>query len=234
MIYKVAYITNLAPHYRNRLWLRLVSDQEIEYHFFYGHPKINGIKAIDFTKSDWAPFQNRLHVLQNYRIRNVLFFQMGLDLDNISKEFDAFIFLGDVHILSNWISAIRLKLTKKPVIFWGHGLYTIENTFKNSLRKLFLRLPDINLVYGQYAKNLMTQSFINIDKIRVVYNSLDYVEHRALRDKVLQSSFYGNNKFFNNSELPVLIFIGRLTIIKNLEKLIDSVKELINSQFPLN
>ena len=48
---KVAYFTNIAPHYREKLWLAFARDLDVEFHFYYGNNSDKSIKSVNFKIS---------------------------------------------------------------------------------------------------------------------------------------------------------------------------------------
>jgi len=224
--FKAASFTNISPHYRDCLWRVLASDSEIEFHHFFGNPISKGIKVIDFTSPEWKDHRHQIHQLRNIRIRGLLIWQFGVIREVFRSRWDALIFLGDLHILSTWIAAAVARILGKPVYYWTHGVYGNEGRLKFFFRKLFLSLANKYLIYGHHAKDLLIDSGFDASKFYVVNNSLDYDEHLKIRDKVLDPNFYSSRKYFKNPDLPILIFIGRLTPQKKLELLIHAVRRL--------
>jgi glycosyltransferase involved in cell wall biosynthesis len=68
-------------------------------------------------------------------------------------------------------------------------------------------------------------------KLHVIYNSLDYKSDILLRNNIQKTTIYKN--IFKN-EGPILLFIGRLTLVKKLEILLEAQKLLIDSGFICN
>jgi glycosyltransferase involved in cell wall biosynthesis len=229
---KVAYFTNIAPHYREKLWLNFTKKSDVEFHFFFGNKLSQSIEPIDFNTKDWQPFQKQIHKLSNLKRKKRLVYQKGIISQIIFKDWDIIILLGDANIVSNWLAAIIAKMKGIPVIFWGHGLYDGDEIFiKKKIRTTFLALADINLVYGQWAKNIMVKENFKQERIKVIYNSLDYEASKALREEVIIPDFYHN--YFNNT-YPTLIFIGRLTKVKRLDILLEAVSRLTQKKVHFN
>jgi glycosyltransferase involved in cell wall biosynthesis len=112
------------------------------------------------------------------------------------------------------------------VVLWGHGYYGNESGFKRWFRLFFLRRADSLLVYGSRARALLIENGFDPDRIHVVFNSLDYDRQKSLRERVIDRDFYRLAGFFDDSELPVIIFVGRLTAQKELGLAIESVAAL--------
>jgi len=220
---KVAYFTNIAPHYRERLWLTLVSELDVELHFFFGYYSDQSILSIDFEKEEWKRIEKQIHKIDNFKINKRLIFQRRTLREIIFEKWDCIILLGDANIISNWIISLIAKIKGIPVIFWGHGLYGNESFFKKLTRKSFLSLADYNLVYGHWSKNLLIKENFKADRIRIIYNSVNYEISKPLRESSVIPNFY--RSYFNN-DLPTLMFIGRLTMVKKLNLLIEAVHQL--------
>ena len=230
----IAYFTNIAPHYRDCLWRKLASEYDFEFHFFFGKTSQSGIKEINFESPDWEPYQNRIHNLKNFRIKGFIVWQKGVIREVFNKYWDTFIFLGDMLILSTWVSVIIARILRKPVFFWGHGLYGDETHIKLFFRRLFLSLADKHFLYNNRSKFLMVKAGFVESKLYVVYNSLNYDEHLQLRNSLVGSEFNSFKSFFKQSNHPVLIFIGRLIPDKKLELLIQAVNELNAQKYYTN
>lgn len=221
----ILYINNLAPHYREPIWHRMASHPEFNFHFAFDTKSKTSIKNIDFTSDKWIPYQDKLSHVKNFTIeRRVVFQRGGLNI-LLNKTWDAVILLGDANIMTNWWIAYWCKLKRIPLILWGHGLYGNENVFKKWLRLRFLRKADLNLVYGQHARQLLMDHDFRGEKVKVVYNSLHYEESKSLREESIDDHFFEDQGVFTNSD-PVLLFIGRLTQQKKLGLLVEAVKIL--------
>jgi glycosyltransferase involved in cell wall biosynthesis len=222
-MYKVAYFTNIAPHYRNRLWLMLAKDESFDFHFYFGRSPENSIREVDFTAPEWQLCQQNLHTIKNFRYRHVLYWQRGVITAILRQRHDILLFTGDMYVISTWLAAAVAWFRRIPVVFWGHGYYGSEKGATRLFRKLFNRLPKRHLLYGHYARSHMAQHGIAAERLRVVYNSLDYDQHKKLRDQVVDPAFYPARGYFRDPSLPLLIFIGRLTREKRLDLLLDAV-----------
>lgn len=224
---KVAYFTNIAPHYRKKLWVQMLHDSKIQFHFFFGRSPANGIREMDFQdESGSGSFLARLHQVRNVRVGSVLIFQFGVISRVLTGKWDAIILLGDMYVISNWIAALINRLKGKRTYFWGHGLYGNEGRVKFFIRKLFFCLADAHFLYGHYAKHLMERQGFESSTLHVVYNSLDYHRQKLARESVLEDQFFIKRKYFSDGASPVLIFIGRLTAEKKIDLLLHAVQIL--------
>jgi len=214
---KVIFVFSMLPHYRRGIINALLSHKKIESKFIFSNEDPRDIKKIDldsFEKKDL----DRFIFSKNFWFKNkVLYWQKNVLKNVLQLEYDSIIFLGEMYILSTWLAVIFAKLRNKKVIFWGHGLYGNESFIKFFFRKLFLKLPDLNLVYDNHAKELMIKEAFQPSKIDVIYNSIETVKLGPEYNSPIL------NDFFSNKNLPCLIFVGRLTKTKKLNLLIEAV-----------
>lgn len=229
----VLYISNLAPHYRAPIWLLMANHPSIDFHFAFDPKSKTGIKSIDFNTEKWTAFETKLHYLKNLAIRGKVVFQRRVFKILASKKWDAVLLLGDANIITNWLVAFWCRRKKVPLLFWGHGLYGNESRWKRWWRLQFLQLADINLVYGHHAKQLLIGHNFSPDAVQVIYNSLDYDFSKRTRRSIIEEGFYLNSGLFEE-EYPVLLFIGRLTPQKQLDRLVDAVQKLKHRNFHFN
>jgi glycosyltransferase involved in cell wall biosynthesis len=218
---------NIAPLYSKPLWYELAASTNVKYTFYSSREGYSGIKTIDVNESKCIDPKALLdwHFLTNIIIKNRIIYQKGIISKCLQTDHDAYILYGEMHCISNWVAALICKIRRKPFIFWGHGLYGNEKNLKKRIRLLFYRLADINFVYGNISRNLMIESGFNPNKVLTVYNSLNFNYHKKL--------FYERNEgelseikvrlFQSRSNLPVILFIGRLTREKKISYLLESI-----------
>jgi glycosyltransferase involved in cell wall biosynthesis len=130
---------------------------------------------------------------------------------------------GEPYCISTWLALILNRVLGKKTYLWTHGWYGDETRVKKYIKKIFFKLSDHILLYGNYAKNIMIQEGFIESKLSVIYNSLDYDQQIAIRKKLAKSSVYLEH-FKNN--YPNLIYIGRIQPVKRLDLLVIAVKRL--------
>jgi glycosyltransferase involved in cell wall biosynthesis len=218
---------NIAPLYSKPLWYELASSTNIEYTFYSSGEGYSGIKTIDVNESKYINPNALLdwHFLTNIIVKNRIIYQKGIILRCLQTDYDVYVLYGEMHCISNWVAALICKLRRKPFIFWGHGLYGNEKYIKKRIRLLFYKLADINFVYGNISRNLMIESGFNPDKVITVYNSLNFNFHKKLFDERNKSelSEMKLRLFQSRNNLPVILFIGRLTREKKISYLLESI-----------
>ncbi|MCE5344861.1 MAG: glycosyltransferase [Bacteroidales bacterium] len=224
---KCGFFTNIAPLYSRPLWYQLSESDKVDYFFYSSRYGFSGIKTIDINESKSENENGKLNwfFLKNLFIKNLVFYQAGIISKCLKTNYDVYILYGEMHCISNWIAGLICKARKKPVLFLGHGIYGNEKHIKKTIRLLYYRIADYHLVYGSRSRNLMVESGFDLNKIYVVYNSLDYNLHRKLYEERDQNELdrLRYKLFSDNSKLPVVIFIGRLTEEKKISYLLEAV-----------
>ena len=146
----------------------------------------------------------------------VILWQKGLISKCAFGRFDAVIFLGSPYFLTTWLAAIFCRVRRKRVLFWTHGVLR-EGGWKDTFRKLFFKISNGLLLYSDWAKGNLSQNGFESDKLFVIKNSLDYEAHRELRAMLTDEKFINKKcELFSEPDLPLLMFIGRLTPQKKL------------------
>lgn len=219
---KICCIFNYAAHYNYTLYKRM--SDEFKCDFYFGDKLKYNLKKFDY---DLLPgFRRELN--NRYFIGNFNYYNESLSL---LDQYDIFFITGEPFCLSSWLLMILAKFKKKKIILWSHGWYGRESFIKKNLKKVYFSLSFHTLLYGDYAKRLMIEEGISSSKMTVIYNSMNYDQQIALREKIAANSVYYN--YFANDN-PVIIFIGRLTFSKKLEMLLNAQKEMIDENVPFN
>lgn len=222
---KILIITNIPPLYRKSLWLEFLKNKEFKFTFLYGSNLISGIKEINFEGEEFKKFSKQLNEVSNFYIKNrLLIWQKGVINKCLTSNLKAAIITGDFLVVTNWIAAIILRLKGVKVVFWSHGVYGNESFFKKNVRKLFFLLAHDHLLYERRGKKMMMKAGFNEGKLHVIFNSLDYKKSKKLREnssELLKQDVY---PFFSNLDLPVIIFVGRLTKVKKLDFIIKALR----------
>ena len=142
------------------------------------------------------------------------------------KKYDTYFVLGATRNVSLFVFCFFKKLffPKKRLYFWTHGFYGKESKWELFFwkRPLF-RMPDGLFTYGDYAKKIMVEDGFDENKIYPIHNSLDYDTQLVLRKNIKPSNIYAEH--FGN-RFPVIIFIGRLTKVKQLDMLVEALSVL--------
>ena len=222
------FFTNIAPLYSRSLWYELSASKVVDYFFYSSRYGFSGIKTIDINESKFVNENGKLNwsFLKNIFINNILIYQIGIISKCLETNYDAYILYGEMHNISNWIAALICKIRNKPLFFFGHGIYGNEKYLKKTIRLLYYKIADYHLVYGNRSRNLMIESGFSPKKIFTVYNSLDFNVHKKQYDERNQDDLekLKTKLFPGHSDLPVVIFIGRLTKEKKISYLLEAIR----------
>ena len=232
---KGLYFTNTFPHYRHAIWKKLINSKDFNLDFFFSMKNPLGIYSPDiydfFNKSELS----KLHVIKNYWFKKkILVWQSSVIKTVFFSKFDYVMFLGEMNIISSWISIFIAKLRGKKVYMWSHGIYGNENIFKKFFRLLFLKQANLIFLYENRSKLLLKQNGFSEDSLEVVYNSLDYDLHNKIYLQLKNTKRSDIITYFSDNSLPVIIFIGRLTANKKINLLIDALKNINNQKTSYN
>lgn len=221
---KILFVYHYFAHYREPVVLSI-------------NDKLSGEFDVSFVadKNSNEPSLNTMN-FPNYinfiPVKNIWFgkWLWQKQLFSIIKESNPshIVFLGQFSFVSTLFYSLFFKLSGKKILFWGHGAYGNERGTKKIVRGLFNRIPHKHLVYGNYAKKIMVKSGINQDRVSVIYNSLDYEQQKRVLSG-LDNSVKAKVRFElfkTNANLPLGIFVGRLTKVKNLEMVIKCIEAL--------
>ncbi|MEH6679309.1 MAG: glycosyltransferase [Sediminicola sp.] len=223
----IYHFTNIAPLYRNRLWKTLLGSPHFEYHFCFDKKSNAGIRSIDFSQPPYSSHPERLHDLHNIWIKQkFLVWQQGVLGRCLSTKMDMVVLLGEFMVVSNWLAALICKVRGIKVIFRGHGMYGDEKGLKLFLRTTYYKLADYHLLYERRAKNIMVRHGFDPERLHVFFNSLDYDAHKDLRPGLMSLQKADHFPFFTDPHLPTLLFVGRLTKVKQLDMLLRAVEML--------
>jgi glycosyltransferase involved in cell wall biosynthesis len=212
----ICVVYNMAAKYREPIF-RLM-DKELDIDWYYGD-QIGNIKEMDSSKL------KNVTRLKRINLSGPLYVQIGVNKLLNNDQYSKYIILGDLFAISTWMMLLRKKLffPRKKIYLWSHGWYGREGFIKRWLKKIFFGLADGTFLYGNYAREIAIRQGNNPDKLWVIHNSLDHETHVNLRRSLANSEIY--HEHFGNYN-PTIIFIGRLTSVKQLDLLIKAIKQL--------
>ena len=229
---KILIIYHYFPHYRLPILNSLCNQEnmDMDYTFLSGFTSdipLNILKEKDVSTLKFISAKNR------WFFGNILW-QTKVLRNSISSEYDCIIYLGSPNFITTWLGALIAKIMGKPTLFWTHGFLN-SNNIKNRLKKLFFSIPDGLLLYGNKAKNNLVSHGFKNDNLFVIYNSLDYNKQIKIKNSINNNDVFElKKKLFKNYNLPVIIFIGRLTRQKKLNNIVSITKELHNQGILVN
>lgn len=212
---KLCLIYNIAPHYREAIFKAI--DKEYDCDWFFGKMK-SDIMEMDISLLKSA------HYYKCYGNHARLYWKCCVD-KLFMKKYKTFFMLAESRALSDYVffGLKSLFFPKKKIFVWTHGWYGKESKTEAALKRWQLRRVDGIFCYSNYGKCLMVENGIPEEKIFVIHNSLHYDQQKTLRENIQPSDLYKSH--FGNDN-PVLIFIGRLTAVKQLDVLVDAVHQL--------
>lgn len=221
---KICYIGNFPSHYRGPIFKLLDQKFDIEWHFLRQN---TSIKSLDLSILKNAILEDGIF------FSNSWYFQRNIVKLIFRNDFTSYLFVGEPYSISTWILARLLKLFKKntQISFWSHGWYGKESKIKKIIKKLFFKPADVIFLYGKRAKQLMINEGFDENKLVVVHNSLNHEAQLICRNNMTESSIYKDH--FQNNYIN-LLFIGRLTKVKHLDILIESLAELNSKRINYN
>lgn len=221
---KLCLIYNTAPRYREAIFTAL--DREYDCDWYFGETK-SDIKEMDISKLRFVKYY------KSFGNPSKLYWQGALIPCLFNRNYQNYFILTETRSLSLWVFILLKSIffPKKKVYGWSHGWYGRESKLQKFFDRLRLKAMNGQFVYNNRSKELMTSNGLPKNKIHVIYNSLDYATQIELRNKIGNSDIFRNH--FNNN-YPTLIFIGRLTVVKKLSMLLESMTILKEQGFPLN
>ena len=214
---KLCCIFNIPSLYREKIYKDLDSTYECEWYFEQEENDINLFDVKELRSATVLP--HRELTGRFYRMKGLTGRLWRRD------DFDAYLMIGAPMCISIWVICIIIRILhrQRKIYFWTHGWYGKETWSEAIVKRTFLRLAHGIFVYGNYAKKLLKEQGFKENRLFVIHNSLSYDVQLKLRKSMHRSSIYRNH--FGN-DYPVIIFIGRLTPVKQLDMLIDAVKRL--------
>ena len=230
---KILFITNFFPLYRKSIWKKLLNNKKSDVIFYFDPIQNEGIQVEELFFSESNKL-NSFKEVKNFYFFGRVIWQSRIVRECLSASFNQAIFLGDMNILSTWISLLICRLRNKKTVLWTHGFYGKENYIKRQLRILFYSIGNKYLLYEQRGKKLMIRAGFDANKIFVIYNSLDYELQKEYFENYQKNNTKREFTFFKNSKLKTILFLGRLTSVKKIDLLIKSLNKLNSKRVNFN
>ena len=211
---RIILIYNFAQHYRTSIFKLIDDTFDADYIF--------GDSMSDVKKMDYALLKGEVSETHTRRLFGGWYWQPKV-VSSLFKKSSAYLLLGETRALSTWVFLMLSRFfSKKKVYLWSHGWYGKETVVEKAIKKLLFRLPNGGtFLYGNYARQLMIEEGFNPDKLYVIHNSLAYDKQLALRASLCNTHEYENH--FRNDNYN-LLFVGRLTKIKQLDMVIMALQ----------
>jgi glycosyltransferase involved in cell wall biosynthesis len=225
-------------HYRLPV-LRALAEgaSDMQFEFFSG--ETTDLPSLKTIKSDLANLPVDQGGLPWTRLRNYWFsyfalWQSGVVRLALRRDFDALVFLGDRRFLSTWVGGLLARLTGKKVFFWTHGFLRDRTGIGATMIHTFYAIPHAILLYGHRSRKLMLEMGYSADRLRVIYNSLDYESQKKLREVAEAEQPASYRRQFQHPDLPLLVYSGRLVKRKRVDLLMLAVAKLRDTRTPVN
>lgn len=210
---KLCVIYNTAPKYRERIFKLIDETYDCDWYFGYTTTDIKEMNTSILKKVTYY---------KSIGNRNRLYYKQGVLQLLFKKQYQYFLILAESRSLTDYLFLFLATcfFPQKKIYIWTHGWYGKESKIEAKLKLWMFRHTTGIFLYGNYAKKLLIEQGIPEKKLFVIHNSLYYDKQKALRENIHPSNIYSAH-FGNNN--PVLIFIGRLTLVKRLDMLIKAI-----------
>jgi glycosyltransferase involved in cell wall biosynthesis len=210
---KLCIIYNTAPKYREGIF-KLI-DEEYDCDWYFG-PTTTDIREMDVS------ILNRVVYYKTCGNANVCYWKRGILRLAFKRKYKLYLLLAESRSITDYvfIGIVRLFFPQKRIFIWTHGWYGKESNIERFFKLWQFHHVNGIFLYGNYAKKALLRLGIASQKLFVIHNSLDYTKHSDLRNTNLKSDIYMLH-FDNNN--PVILFIGRLTLVKRLDMLIEAL-----------
>ena len=217
-------IFNYAPHYRLPIYEKI--DKEIPVHFYFGDSLFNNERIEKLDYSHLNGFQKELKV-RSLRIgRLEIECTKGWMRLALNPKYQQYLITPNQFALNQWIFLLLCFVLRKEVYVWMHGLKYSQVSHKTlRIWKLYDFFLKGSFLYGNHARENMVRLGFDPKKLHIIYNSLDYESSVKLRDVVFDNPY--RSYFFDDS--PIMLFIGRLTVVKKLH-MIPKAVEILKSR----
>lgn len=213
---KICIINGKAPRYREAIFKKI--DDHFDCDWYFGQAKTD-IKYLDLS------IFKRVKSFGYTYFGSSFYWKKNTISKLFNKEYNTFLVSIESRAISDYVFLLLKSLffPKKRVYAWTHGWYGKETKFEAALKKWQFRKLTGIFTYGNYARKLLIQEGFAPDKVHAIHNSLHYDQQIELRKSIQPSDVYVSH-FSNNN--PVIIFIGRLTKMKQLDMLVYAVADL--------
>lgn len=212
--------------------------EELGYAFDFFSDTQSNVSSLKLIDPNLLENRNKCGFNWN-RLRNIWFgklalWQRGVLRIALSSNYDALVFLGDRRYVTVWLGSIIARITGKKVFFWTHGYKAPYKGLSRPVVKLFHKLPNGLLLYGNRAVTLAQEEGIPPERLFVIYNSLDFEKQQDYLKQVKDDQRLKIRDLFPNPTVPLLVFCGRLVKDKRPDLLIKALGRLNERGKPYN
>ena len=184
-------------------------DKEFDAQFYFGDMQS------DIEKMDYEDFKKKpITIREKHFFKKILWRKDLLSLP--FKPYKHYLVIGDSN-LSYFPFVVLCKMMGKKVYAWGHGYKKFKGIY-GKLFKWLYKQYDVYFTYGEKGRDRLIDLGIPPRKLEVIYNSLnegvDPNCQRLYKSEIVCSHF--------NNGYPTLLFVGRLTKVKQLDWIIKA------------
>ncbi len=217
---KISIIYHHFPHYRAPVMRELRKSKKYDYHFFGSIDDYQGIKA--FKGDDIVTIRPIRFIHQDSGKIDIEDFE-----EAVSKEFDGTIIIGNPNMRGTWRAQKLAQKNGLVTAYWAHGWLKKEGFIKSKIRNYYYNQADKVLTYGARAKEIAASTGFNVEKIQVIWNSLDYESQTNLFEKYKNLPRVELRKIINMPlDKHILLTISRVTELCHYEWLIKAIAYL--------
>jgi glycosyltransferase involved in cell wall biosynthesis len=215
---RVAIVYPFFAHYRAPVLRELMVNGAHDYYLLGDAIDPTGaIKTIDFQG------ESRFVATKTKHLTTGVMWQGGLLGAALRGSYDCYIFLGNAAWPATWLAAIGARLRGRRVLFWTHGWTRPDRGLKRRFRAFFYRLAHGLLLYGHHAREIGLRQGFSPDRLRVIYNSLDFELQRSLLESISDDDRRHTRRELFGSTAAVIIASSRLTAVKRFDVLISAL-----------
>jgi len=145
----------------------------------------------------------------------------------------------DLFAVHDWLSSITGLIIKSntniPVVFHIHSTergrtHGMGSSIVSDLEKTMANLADKIITVSYAMKDELRMYSFPVEKVEVIYNGVDpekYNPDKVAKEKVIEV----RSQYSANDDTNLILFIGRLTFIKGVDKLVQAMP-LVLRDFP--
>lgn len=204
---KLCCIFNYAPLYRKSIYKKI--DENFDCQFYFSDMKS------DIAQMDYNDFKRYPKTVRDIKILGKYHWRRDI-LSLPFKDYTHYLVIGDF-TLSYFPFIILSHILGKKIYAWGHGSKSFSSKIGWYL-KWFYKHCDLFFTYSEGGKQRLIDLGIPYNKLEVIYNSLNSGVNP--QDQLSYKSDLLINHFGNAA--PTLIFVGRLTKVKQLDWIIKA------------
>jgi glycosyltransferase involved in cell wall biosynthesis len=217
---KIAFVTNLPSHYLNKLFEEIANHYQIKFLFFSDASEnwIEKRNPLVIGNYDGL-FVRGIKLVRHIRINPRLIWKL------LTGNYDIFIqyINGSIEILTTYTIA---RLLKKPFILWTDLSFhpdTIFHKLSFPFVKHIYSNSDAIVVWGTHVSSYLKSLGINEKKI---FFSCGAVDNSLFSKGTSEECLIKLAKKYDLCGKKIILYVGRLSIEKGLNYLLDAYKEI--------